>query len=104
MDGALLVLIESHRSVRNIDRVAAGGDELCLDLFAVGSGEGNQGDGGDLVGVTPWNVVPTNNTLLDLLGVYPTVETLTPQIVLVALALISMFIAVVRARRGAKAA
>ena len=59
---------------------------------------------GDLVGVTPWNVVPTNNTLLDLLGVYPTVETLTPQIVLVALALISMFIAVVRARRGAKAA
>ena len=55
---------------------------------------------GDLVGVTPLNVVPT----IDLLGVYPTLQTLTPQLILVALALFSMGFAVVKARRGAKAA
>jgi len=42
---------------------------------------------GDVIGVTPVGFVQT----VDLLGIYPTVETLLPQAVLVALALASIW-------------
>ncbi len=42
---------------------------------------------GDLVGVTPLNFIPT----IDILGIYPTLETLLPQIVMVVLVLASIF-------------
>ena len=41
---------------------------------------------GDVIGVTPVNFV----TSIDILGIYPTLETLLPQIVLVLLVLVSI--------------
>ncbi|MDR1395568.1 MAG: FTR1 family iron permease [Deltaproteobacteria bacterium] len=43
---------------------------------------------GDLVGVTEWNFMPT----IDLLGVYPTMETTVPQIILLGLTFLSIYI------------
>jgi high-affinity iron transporter len=50
----------------------------------------------DVIGVTPVNFIEA----IDILGIYPTVETLLPQAVLLALAIISVFYYRKKARKG----
>ena len=55
---------------------------------------------GDVIGVTPVDFV----TSIDILGIYPTVETLLPQAIMVALVPASIFYYRVKSRRGVPAA
>ncbi len=72
---------------------------ICIDFVGAAVKEFQEGD---LVSVTPVPYVPT----IDILGIYPTVETLVPQLCMLVLCLVTMYLSVkkwARARAQLKA-
>lgn len=60
---------------------------ICIDFVGAAIKEFQEGD---LVSVTPVPYVPT----IDILGIYPTVETLVPQLCMLVLCLVTMYLSV----------